>query len=298
MGEKLEEYTEVECVQCKQKFESKDEITEHEESGQECDLCEEWLCDGTSLAKHKKKEHEITSEEGNKEEEMETPVIEIECVQCNMTFESEEEIIEHENYGQECDQCGKWICDGISLKRHNKKEHEITRQKGNKEEDMEIDGTKIECVECNEKFKSIDKIIEHITKNECGGLTCCETYLRKHMKKEQRNTNEQDIEKEDNKEENNERKNSETRIMIGDSTNQSNRSEDYDLKNNKTETLQVSKNCGFKYPSKIKHKRIKHVDNQMNKKEAKLTNTYQKSKWDQGVGIYPLIQLKEVGIKH
>merc|ERR1712240_902506 len=144
--EKLEEYTEVECVQCKQKFESEDEI----------------------------KEHEITSEEGNKEEEMETPVMEIKCMQCNMTFESEEEIIAHENDAKECDQCGKWICDGISLKRHNKKEHEITRQKGNKEEDMEIDGTKIECVECNEKFKSTNKIIEHITKNECGGLTCCE----------------------------------------------------------------------------------------------------------------------------
>merc|ERR1712240_193210 len=275
MGEKLEEYTEVECVQCKQKFESEDEITEHEESGQECDLCEEWLCDGTSLAKHKKREHEITSEEGNKEEEMETPVMEIECMQCNMTFESEEEIIEHENDSQECDQCGKWICDGISLKRHNKKEHEITRQKGNKEEDMEIDGTKIECVECNEKFKSIDKIIEHITKNECGGLTCCETYLRKHMKKEQRNTNEQDIEKEDNKEENNRRKNSETGRMIGELTNQSNPSEEYDLKNKKTETRQVSRNYDFKYPSKMKHERSKHVENQSNKKEVKLTNTSQ-----------------------
>merc|ERR1712240_532348 len=135
--EKLEEYTEIECLQCKQKFESEDEITEHEESGQECDLCEEWLCDGTSLAKHKKREHEMTSEEGNKEEEMETPVMEIECMQCNMTFESEEEIIEHENDGQECYQCGKWICDGISLKTHKKREHEITSEEGNKEEEME-----------------------------------------------------------------------------------------------------------------------------------------------------------------
>ena len=118
------------------------------------------------------------------------------------------------------------------------------------------------------------------------------------MKKEHRNMNEQDIETENNKKENNERKNSETGKVIGDLINQSNRSEDYDLKNNKTETLQVSKNCGFKYPSKIKHKRIKHVDNQMNKKEAKLTNTYQKLKGDRGLGIYPLSQLKEVGIKH
>ena len=104
----------------------------------------------------------------------------------------------------------KWmICDGISLKRHKKKEHEITRQKGNKEEDMEIDGAKIECVECNEKFKSIDKIIEHITKNECGGWTCCETYLRKQKENGQGRETEdnkiKDTEREENTQENEER---------------------------------------------------------------------------------------------
>ena len=50
--------------------------------------------------------------------------------------------------------------------------------------------------------------------------------------------------------------------------------------------------------TKKKNKHIKHVDNQINNKEAKLTNTSQKLKWDPGVGIYPLVQLKEVGIKH
>merc|ERR1712243_112751 len=86
--EDLEEHTEIECVQCKEKFESENEITKHEYDGQECDQCEEWLCYGTSLArhkkreqcdqcaewlyygrsqaKHKKREHEITSEESNK----------------------------------------------------------------------------------------------------------------------------------------------------------------------------------------------------------------------------------------
>ena len=118
------------------------------------------------------------------------------------------------------------------------------------------------------------------------------------MKKEQRNTNEQDIEKEDNKEENNGRKNSKTGIMIGEITNQSNRSEEHGLKNKKTETRQVSRNYSFKYPSKMKHERSKHVDNQSNKKEAKLTNTSQELKWDPGVGIDPLTQLKEVEVKH
>ena len=45
------------------------------------------------------------------------------------------------------------------------------------------------CVECKEKFESLDKIIEHINKNECGGWTCCETYLRKQEEKEYRNKN-------------------------------------------------------------------------------------------------------------
>ena len=122
-------------MQCNEKFKSEDEIIEHENS-QECDQCGKWVCYGISLRTHKKREHEITSEEGNKEEEMETHVMEIECVQCNVKFESEEEITEHENF-QECDQCGKWICDGTGLKRHKKKEHKHTRKKESKEEDME-----------------------------------------------------------------------------------------------------------------------------------------------------------------
>ena len=61
------------------------------------------------------------------------------------------------------------------------------------------------CVECKEKFESLDKIIEHINKNECGGWTCCETYLRKQEEKEYRNMNGQDIETEDNKRKNIER---------------------------------------------------------------------------------------------
>ena len=80
--------------------------------------------------------------------------------------------------------------------------------------------------------------------------------------------------------------------------NQPNRSADYNLKNDKTETLRVIKNCGLEYPSKIKHKCIKHVDNQINNKEAKSANTSQKLKWDSGVGLYPLVQLKEGGAEH
>ena len=40
------------------------------------------------------------------------------------------------------------------------------------------------------------------------------------------------------------------------------------------------------------------MDNQIKNKEAKSANTSQKLKWDPGVGIYPLVQLIEVGIRH
>ena len=54
-------------------------------------------------------------------------------------------------------------------------------------------------MECKEKFESLDKIIEHINKNECGGWTCCETYLRKQEEKEHRKRTGQDVERENNK---------------------------------------------------------------------------------------------------
>ena len=69
--EQLEEHKEshvVECVYCKEKFESIDKVIEHENEG-ECDQCGKRLGCGTNLGKHKKREHEITSEEGSKEEE-------------------------------------------------------------------------------------------------------------------------------------------------------------------------------------------------------------------------------------
>ena len=99
-----EDSEEIECRQCKKKFKSEEEITKHEDDGQECNQCEVWLCQGLNMIEHKKNRHGTTSEEEKKEEVTENPVMEIECEQCYMTFETEEEIIEHENDGQECDQ--------------------------------------------------------------------------------------------------------------------------------------------------------------------------------------------------
>ena len=60
-------------------------------------------------------------------------------------------------------------------------------------------------MECKKKFDSTEEIIKHINKNECGGWTCCETYLRIQEKKEHRKRARQDVEKENNKEKKTER---------------------------------------------------------------------------------------------
>ena len=50
-------------VEDNEKFESPDKVIEHENED-EYEQCGKWFGCGTSLGKHKKKEHEITSEEG------------------------------------------------------------------------------------------------------------------------------------------------------------------------------------------------------------------------------------------
>ena len=102
-----------------------------------------------------------------------------------MKNQTEEEMIKKRNDGQECDQ---W-----------EKEHKHTHQKESRKENKKNHEMERRCVECKEKFESLDKIIEHINKNECGGWTCCETYLRKQEEKEYRNMNGQGRETEDNK---------------------------------------------------------------------------------------------------
>ena len=79
-----------------------------------CKLCEKNFKDKSELREHWKKDHASPIYYWYKspvyervhlycEEEMETQVMEIGCMKCNITFESEEEIIKHI----------KWICDGI-----------------------------------------------------------------------------------------------------------------------------------------------------------------------------------------
>ena len=137
-----------------------------------------------SIERHKKRKHGTTSEE-EKEEVMKNQI--------------EGEMIKNRNDGQECDQWEKWTCDGSDRKRQKKKEHKHTHKKESREEDKKNHEMERRCVECKEKFESLDKIIEHINKNECGGWTCCETYLRKQEEKEYRNMNGQGRETEDNK---------------------------------------------------------------------------------------------------
>ena len=129
---RLEPAEELEEINKKKDYEmtteegsKEEEIIEHEDNNEECDQCGRWICVC-----------------GNTNE--------FECVQCNMTFESEEEIIEHD--GCECDRCGKWTCDRICLRTHKKREHEI------------------ECEQCNRILESEEEILDH-KKWFCDGIS-------------------------------------------------------------------------------------------------------------------------------
>merc|ERR1712240_58940 len=154
--EDLEEYTEIECRQCKKIFESEDEIEKHENEGRECDKCDKWLCHGLyitkhkkeeqcdqcgehlcrgmSIERHKKREHGTTREEGKGKK---------------TENQKEGEMIEDRNDGQECDKRKKWQYDenksrshkknydGGNQKRHKRKKRKSIIKKENKEEDKD-----------------------------------------------------------------------------------------------------------------------------------------------------------------
>ena len=167
-------------------------MTEHKKREQ-CDQCGEYLCYGMSIERHKKRKHGTASEE-EKEEVMKNQI--------------EGEMIENRNDGQECDQWEKEH-KHTHQKESRKKEHKHTHQKESRKENKKNHEMERRCVECKEKFESLDKIIEHINKNECGGWTCCETYLRKQKENGQGRETEdnkiKDTEREEKTQENEER---------------------------------------------------------------------------------------------
>merc|ERR1712240_276873 len=173
------------------------------------------------------------------------------------------------------------------------------------EEELE-EHTDFECVEYNEKFESVDKVIEHENEGECdqcGKWLSCGTNLGKHKKKEHEITSEEGSKKEENKKESNEdKKKGEVGIMVCDLSNQPDRSADYSSQNDKSETLRVIEDCGFEHPSKIQHecipKEVELVDDQINNKEEKSASSSRQLKWDPGVGIYSLVQSINVGLRN
>ena len=102
-----------------------------------CEQCNEYCLFKEDLEEHM--ESHVT--EGEREEDSEG----IECEQCYVTYKTEEEFIEHEDNGQECDQCGKWVCFGFSLKNHKKKYCKITNETGRKNDNKKTQ-LEIECV--------------------------------------------------------------------------------------------------------------------------------------------------------
>merc|ERR1712112_229713 len=78
--DQLEEHMElhaIRCVDCNDKFETVDKLIEHENDG-DCYLCGKYFDCKTNMEKHKKTEHEITSEEGSKVEEKSSETREVE----------------------------------------------------------------------------------------------------------------------------------------------------------------------------------------------------------------------------
>ena len=126
---------------------------------------------------------------------------------------------EKHGIGFYCEQCNEYYLFKKQMEEHM--DFHVTEIEC--EEELE-DHMEFECVKCNEKFESVDKVIEHENDgqcDQCGKWLGCGTNLGKHKKKEHEITSGEGIEKEENKKERNEDKDKgEVRIMVYDLSNQ------------------------------------------------------------------------------
>merc|ERR1712240_571284 len=87
------------------------------EIGYYCEICNKYCLFKDDLEEHMESHATVIVCEEDLEEQ-----IEIECRQCKKTFKSGEEIKRHEDDGKECDKCDKWLCHGLDITKHKKKE--------------------------------------------------------------------------------------------------------------------------------------------------------------------------------
>ena len=108
-------------VYCGNRYRYQDEWKEHKrkehEIGYYCEVCNKYCLFKDDLEEHMESHTTAIMYEEDLEEQ-----IEIECRQCKEKFKSEEEIEKHEDDGKECDKCDKWLCHGLEITKHKKKE--------------------------------------------------------------------------------------------------------------------------------------------------------------------------------
>ena len=66
---------------------------------------------------------------------------------------------EKHRIGFNCEQCNEYCLFEEQLEEHIEEEH--------MEDEEHIEPNGFECVECNENFESVDKVIEHEYEGEC-----------------------------------------------------------------------------------------------------------------------------------
>merc|ERR1712101_97512 len=84
--------------------------------------------------------------------------------------------------GFNCEQCNEYCLFEEQLEENIEEEH--------MEDEEHIEPSGFECVECNEFFESVAKVIDHENEGECdqcGKWLGCGTNMEKHRKKEHEN---------------------------------------------------------------------------------------------------------------
>merc|ERR1712115_337314 len=217
-----EQETNNKCLECNKEFGSREELEDHRErrhTKYNCDQCDNWYRLKEELENHKNETHSKECEKNlecrkeREQQEKEKQEYKSECDLCKEKFIDENELvnywtIDHVVHIYECIhlQCRiKYICQDM-WKEHMKDKHGIgfnceqcdeyclfeeQLEEHIEEEHMEdeehIEPTGFECVECNEIFESVIKVIEHENKGECdqcGKWLGCGTNMEKHKKKE------------------------------------------------------------------------------------------------------------------
>merc|ERR1711867_127077 len=104
-------------------------------------------------------------------------------LQCRIKFICQDMWKEHmkdkHRIGFNCEHCDEYCLFEEQLEEHMEEEH--------MEDEEYIEPSGFQCVECNEFFESVDKVIEHENEgecNQCGKWLGCRTNMEEHKKKE------------------------------------------------------------------------------------------------------------------